>query len=214
MPEQVWRYEVLSDRVMSHLHSRVAPALIAITGPPASGKSTLSESLARDLSGSGHVASHCPMDGFHLTNAQLDSKGLRHAKGRIDTFDGQAFSAAVSRLAGRESFWWPLYSRELHEPIPEGTRIAGTEAVYVIEGNHILDRTEPWRSAGSAYDLCIFVEASDGVLESRLSHRHACSGRSAREARRKICEVDLPNARRIREGMDLADILYCRAANG
>ena len=214
MPEQVGHYEVLSDRVRSQVRARVAPMLVAITGPPGSGKSTLAKRLARDLPRSGHAARYCPMDGFHLTNAQLDSRDLRRAKGRIDTFDGEAFNAAVFRLAKRESFWWPLYSRELHEPIPEGTRIDGTEALYVIEGNYILDLTEPWRSAGEAYDLRVFVEVPDDVLEFRLRRRHARSGRSMQETLRKICEVDLPNARRIRDGLGKADIVYCEAANG
>ena len=214
MPEQVGHYDVLSDRVRSQVRARLAPMLIAVTGPPASGKSTLSKRLARDLSRSGHIAGYCPMDGFHLTNAQLDSRDLRRAKGRIDTFDGEAFNAAVFRLVKRDSFWWPLYSRELHEPIPEGTRIDGTEAAYVIEGNYILDRTEPWRSAGDEYDLRVFVEVPDDVLECRLRRRHARSGRSVQETLRKICEVDLPNARRIRDGLGETDIVYCEAAKG
>ena len=213
MSERVGRYELLSDKARSLLRGRATPMLIAIAGPPASGKSTLSIRLASDLSRSGHVAGYCPMDGFHLTSAQLDSRNLHDVKGRIDTFDGEAFSAAVSRLAKRDSFWWPSYSRELHEPIPEGTRINGTEATFVIEGNYILDRTEPWRSAGEAYDLRVFVEVRDDVLEGRLGRRHARGGSSVQETRRKIREVDMPNARRIRDGMSKADIVYCEASD-
>ena len=213
MPERVGRYEPLLDKARSLVRGKATPMLIAIAGPPASGKSTLSVRLAGDLSRSGHVASHCPMDGFHLTGAQLDLRNLHEVKGRIDTFDGKAFSAAVSRLAKRESFLWPSYSRELHEPITEGTRIDGTEAAFVIEGNYVLDRTEPWRSAGEAYDLRVFVEVQDDVLEVRLRDRHVRGGRSMHENRRKICEVDMPNARRIRDGIGRADILYCEAAD-
>ena len=153
------------------------------------------------------------MDGFHLINAQLQAAGIRDAKGRIDTFDAAAFAAAVARLRAREPFWWPRYSRQRHDPIAEGTRIDGTEAVYVIEGNYILTDTGPWRTAAREFDLRIFVDAPDHILRERLLHRHQRSGRSKQQALAKIERTDMPNAQAIRETRHHADILFIEATD-
>lgn len=153
------------------------------------------------------------MDGFHLTNAQLDAQDLREAKGRIDTFDAEAFVAAVQRLTARDSFWWPVYSRQRHDPIPEGTSISGAEVVYVIEGNYVLSEAEPWRAAGDAFNLRIFVDAPDETLRQRLLNRHQKSGRAQSEALEKIDRTDMPNAQTIRNERQVEDILFYERAD-
>jgi pantothenate kinase len=112
-------------------------------------------------------------------------------------------------LRERRPFWWPVYSRQRHEPIPEGTRISGSESAFVIEGNYVLASAEPWATAGSEFDLCIFADASDDVLRNRLLARHQRSGRSQEEALEKIDRTDMPNAQFIRNGRLPEDILYC-----
>ncbi len=208
MSEELGRYALLADRIRSGIRDSTLPFLVAISGPPASGKSTISRRLVEDMSRAGHASCYCPMDGFHLTNRQLRDRQLHPFKGRIDTFDSQAFSAAVAHLALRKAFWWPDYSRQFHEPIAEGTRIEGNESLHVIEGNYILDRAEPWRSVAAAFDLRIFVDAPTETLEHRLRDRHMKSELDEFEVRRKIDVVDLPNAARIRQGLGEIDIMY------
>ncbi len=209
MSETVHSYDALFQEVLAKINCAHAPFLIAIAGPPATGKSTLAERLVVDLNAAAIQARFCPMDGFHLTNDQLDERGLREAKGRIDTFDGHAFYAAVQRLKDRTSFWWPIYSRQRHDPIPEGSSISGTEKVYVIEGNYVLSNVEPWRSAIKSYDLCIFVDAPDEVLHQRLLQRHIKSGRSTKQAVEKIELTDMPNAEVVRTERQSENILFC-----
>jgi pantothenate kinase len=213
MAERLTDYGRLLDAIVRRMQDATRPFLVGIAGPPATGKSTLAERLVADLAKAGHAALFCPMDGFHLTNAQLDEAGLRSAKGRIDTFDGPGFAAAVSRLQNRVPFWWPLYSRQSHDPIAKGTRIEGTEAAFVIEGNYVLGDDEPWGTAAKALDLRIFVDASDALLRQRLMTRHQRSGRSETEALEKIANTDMPNARAIRDGRGDVDILYCERAD-
>ncbi|NEU34805.1 nucleoside/nucleotide kinase family protein, partial [bacterium LRH843] len=55
----------LADRVAA-LPARTPRLLVAVAGPPASGKTTLAERLAEMLCEGGHEARHVPMDGFHL----------------------------------------------------------------------------------------------------------------------------------------------------
>ncbi len=208
MAETVCAYESLRQIVAARIDGADAPALIAIAGPPASGKSTLAERLVADLDAAGIETRFCPMDGFHLTNAQLGERDLRDVKGRIDTFDADAFIRSVLRLKERRPFRWPLYSRQRHEPMHEGTRISGTERAFVIEGNYVLASAEPWATAATEFDLRIFADASDDVLRNRLLARHQRSGRSQAEALAKIEHTDMPNAQAIRNGRLSEDILY------
>jgi len=208
MSEHVIDYVRLQALIEERLQNARPPLLIGIAGPPASGKSTLAERLVADLGAADHTACYCPMDGFHVTNAQLDIDGLRNVKGRIDTFDAAAFAVAVARLKTKAPFWWPLYSRQRHDPILEGTRIDGTEAAYVIEGNYILADTDPWWTAANMLDLRIFVDASDGAMRMRLLQRHQRGGLSRQDALDKIDNTDMPNARAIRDTRLNADILF------
>ncbi|MEP1209046.1 MAG: AAA family ATPase [Rhizobiaceae bacterium] len=209
MFETVRTFDALFQSITTQINNSVAPVLIGISGPPATGKSTLAKRLVADLNTAGTDACFCPMDGFHLTNAVLDELGLRKAKGRIDTFDADAFVAAVQRLKGRTSFWWPVYSRKRHDPILEGTRIEGVETVYVVEGNYVLAAAEPWCFVHKEFDLSIFVDAPDFVLRERLGKRHQQSGRSTQEALEKINRTDMPNAQTIRNERLAEDILFC-----
>ena len=208
MVEKVSKYEMLRQIVAARIDGAEAPFLIAIAGPPASGKSTLAKRLAADLGATGIETRFCPMDGFHLTNAQLGERGLRDVKGRIDSFDADTFVAAVRQLTERCPFWWPAYSRQRHEPTPEGTRISGTERAFVIEGNYVLASEEPWATAATGFDLCIFADAPDDELRNRLLARHLRSGRSQEEALEKIDRTDMQNAHFIRSGRLTEDILY------
>ena len=72
MSETVRTYDALFQKVAARTKGAGVPCLIGIAGPPATGKSTLAERLVADLNVAGTEACFCPMDGFHLTNAQLD----------------------------------------------------------------------------------------------------------------------------------------------
>lgn len=184
------------------------PYLLGIAGPPAAGKSTLARRLANDLSRvHGLMARHCPMDGFHLSNERLEAMGLRAAKGRIDTFDAQGLLVAVQRLSAKRAFWWPLYSRSRHDPVADGIRITGDEDVCIVEGNYLFCDTPVWRDIGSFFEIRIFVDAPDKVLRRRLLGRHRSGGRNLDQAVAKIARTDLPNARRIRAGKGVAEIV-------
>lgn len=212
MSSQPSDYAKLLGMIRERLQNSPSPFLIGIAGPPATGKSTLSKRLANDLNAAGLETCVCPMDGFHMTNAQLDAAGLRDAKGRIDTFEGKAFARAVSRLKEGAPFWWPQYSRQSHDPIPKGTRITGKQSVCIVEGNYILTDEEPWRSAAEFFDLRVIMDASDTAIRLRLLNRHLRGGRSVKLAMTKINLTDMPNAQDIRNGYGYADILLTKEA--
>jgi fructokinase len=66
---------------------RQARRVVAIAGPPASGKSTLAAGLVAALRGAGVHSQLVPMDGFHLDNRILTDRGILDRKGSPPSFD-------------------------------------------------------------------------------------------------------------------------------
>ena len=210
---KITQYSKLLICIEEELKVSIGPALIAIVGPPAVGKSTLAKQLVNDLKLNGYLVQFCPMDGFHMTNKQLDEAGLRDAKGRIDTFQANAFSNAVKRLKSKKSFWWPIFSRTKDNPISEGSFINGKEDIYILEGNYLLENSEPWVSTAKNFQLSIFVDLPDKTLRERLHIRHKKGGYSFNTINDKIDNIDMLNASMIRETQSNSDIIFSEPSN-
>ena len=84
----------LADAVLATAAER--RVLLGLSGGPGSGKSTLAAALASAWSEMGSVV--IPMDGFHLTTAELERAGLADRKGAPETFDGLGLADLLSRL--------------------------------------------------------------------------------------------------------------------
>ena len=177
--------------------------VLGIVGPPGAGKSTLAERLRDVLNEDGRVAVVAPMDGFHRSNAELDAMGARARKGEPDTFDAEAYVAALRQLRGRGRVEWPTYSRVTDEPVPGGVVIDG-EPVVITEGNYLLLEDGPWKDVRGLLDEAWFVDVPDEVLVPRLLERFLAGGRSRAEAEAKIAESDLRNAALVRATRDRA----------
>jgi len=206
MPERLADPEALFRLAVARAND-VRPLVVGIAGPPGSGKSTLAEEMCRRLTDLGLKTRYCPMDGFHLSNARLENAGLRHVKGRIDTFDAEGFLDAVKALETGKAFRWPIYSRKLHGPVADGTRIGGDEDVHVVEGNYLFVDAPVWNRLSDRFGLRVFVEVDDATLARRLHSRHRASGKTTAEARRWVAEVDLPNARVVRATLPKAEFM-------
>ena len=113
--------------------------LFGIAGPPGSGKSTIAATLARALE-----APIAPMDGFHLPNSTLDSRGLRGVKGAPETFASHEFADAIRRLrAATEDVLIPDFDRTTDEPRPDRIRLRASEKIIIVEGNYLLLNRDP-----------------------------------------------------------------------
>ena len=64
--------EIVIRRATGLIGSR---KIIAISGPPAAGKSTVAEAVVASLTAMEKTATLVPMDGFHLDNAVLERAG-------------------------------------------------------------------------------------------------------------------------------------------
>ena len=172
--------------------------ILGLVGAPGSGKSTLSEALLAAL---GDQAQVVPMDGFHLSNRQLDALGRAQRKGAPDTFDAFGYRDLLHRLRAsyrnRETVYAPGFYREIEEPIAASIAVAPGTPLIITEGNYLLLEEEPWPRVRAILDEVWFLDVDQELREERLVARHMQFGRTERQAREWVRTTDAPNAERI-----------------
>lgn len=171
--------------------------IVAIAGPPASGKSTFSEHLRQALIAHGCLSQVVPMDGFHLDNRVLDKKGLRHRKGAPETFDVGGFHRLVDGLRDRGQIYYPLFDREADLAVAGAGVVAANTQIVLVEGNYLLLDEGDWRLFSPKWDYKIFLEEPVEILRSRLIQRWLDNGFSEAEALQKAEKNDLLNVERV-----------------
>lgn len=190
--------------------------LLGIAGPPAAGKSTLSERVARALTEKVDVTAQvAPMDGFHMTSQRLSAVGALERKGEPDTFDVDGFVAALTALRSARAgtvVGWPAFDRVLDDPVPAAITFAH-HRVAVVEGNYLLLPNSGWSKVRDLLDEVWYLDAEDTVLEQRLLERHLAGGKGPDRASAKVAGSDMVNARLIATTRERADIVL-RESNG
>lgn len=173
-------------------------SILAIAGPPGSGKTTLARWLSAALCrlAESPICVAVPMDGFHLANTTLDALGRHEHKGREDTFDGWGFLALMKRILAEteHTVYAPTFERDVDEPIAGSLAIEPTTRLIVVEGNYLLMDHEPWISAQRLYRETWYVETAPETRKKRLLARHTEHGRTQTAAREWIQRVDEKNA--------------------
>lgn len=178
--------------------------VIGIVGAPGAGKSTLAEALCSRVPHSVVL----PMDGFHLSQRQLDSLGRSHRKGAPDTFDADGFVALLARVHERSGdVYAPFFAREIEEPIAAGIRIPQEAEIVIAEGNYLLHDGDGWSPVSRLLDEAWYVDPDPGVRRGRLVDRHRRFGRAEEDAHRWVAEVDEPNAVVIERARMRADLI-------
>ncbi len=173
--------------------------IIGIAGPPASGKSTLAEAVVQTLNtgaeGISAKASLLPMDGYHLDNRLLESRGLLARKGAPETFNSEGFCETVKGfvLSKRETFH-PKFDRHMDLAIANSISIHADTPVVVVEGNYLLLKSVPWISLRDVFAATVFVCPPLDALRDRLQQRWIKHGLDPETAALKINGNDLPNA--------------------
>ncbi|SEN29425.1 nucleoside/nucleotide kinase family protein [Actinacidiphila rubida] len=185
-------------------------AVLGLAGAPAAGKSTLARRLVSGVDArlGADTAAYVPMDGFHLSNAQLDRLGLRGRKGAPETFDVDGYVHLLRRLRDappERPVYVPDFDRRLEEPVAAGLVVLPQVRLVVTEGNYLADDGPGWEQVRALLDELWYVDTPRQVRERRLLRRHVRGGRSESEARAFIAASERPNARRVERGRDRAN---------
>lgn len=205
--------EDLLDR-LDALVARVAPrrAVLGVAGPPGAGKTTLVTRLlaaATAYEGLRGRIAHVPMDGFHLTNAELESLGRRDRKGAPDTFDAVAYAGVLAsvRAVPRAVVTAPSFDHVVGEPVADSVAVPVGADLVVTEGNYLMLGSGDWAGVAPLLDEVWWCALDGDVRVERLVARHVETGREVADATEWVLRSDEANARAVDGGAGLADVV-------
>lgn len=199
-PQEIARQ--IAERIAA-LPDRPGRKLFAVSGPPASGKSTVAAELVDILNSGGTTTGLVPMDGFHLDNSVLEARGLLARKGAPETFDLTGFTDAMRRLAVGGEASLPIFDRALDTAIAGGVLIPRDWRSVVVEGNYLTFDEPGWRDLAQFWSFSAYLDVPIARLQERLIARWQAHGLAPAEAKARAAGNDLPNALRI-SGAQLA----------
>lgn len=202
---------LLADRIQT-LRDGPGRVMVAISGPPASGKTTLAVELARRLNAQKCETAVVPQDGFHLDNQVLEARGDLARKGAPHTFDGAGFVHLIRRLKERADVAIPEFDRPRDIAIAGAAIVPASTEVIVVEGNYLLYDDAPWFNLAPMWTLSVRLDVPMADLRARLIQRWLGHGLSSAAATRRATSNDIPNAQSVLDKALPADLTL--AADG
>lgn len=172
------------------------------------------------------IATLVPMDGFHLSRAQLsampDAVNAHARRGAEFTFNIRAFFRLVKKL--REPFssasttiYAPSFDHAIKDPVENEIIIPVTTRILLFEGNYLSLNKGLWREAAALMDELWFVEVDFEVARRRLIKRHLMAGIAANEteADKRVTQNDLVNGKEIIDcRMEVQEVIISKEDDG
>jgi pantothenate kinase len=167
------------------------------------------------------------MDGFHYSRQQLQDisaqgkytyEQLIARRGSPWTFDAESLvkALATARAKGKASF--PVYSRKLSDPVPDGVQLLPSHKIVIVEGNYLLNWDDrAWAGLRDVFDERWFISCPEPEKQrQRLIRRHLETWTAEKErmfgsgevgAARKADSNDVLNAQYIEGHRKYADFI-------
>ena len=178
--------------------------ILGIAGIAGSGKSTLAQKVTALLndpapgSGGPDTAVFIPMDGFHLPNQVLIDRGWKSCKGAAHTYDARAYIDLLARYADpHQAGGFPVYCREVHEPIPGPGMVNDKTKIVVTEGQYLLLAEDPWNELADILTESWWLDVPAEKARAWLMKRDTSVGRTVAEAEAKYQNNDRLNTEHV-----------------
>ena len=186
--------------------------IVAIAGPPGSGKSTIAKALVPLVGQAGAIAQVVPMDGFHLDNSILLERNLIDVKGSPGTFDVRGFAELISRLGNEPEIIFPKFDRDKDLAIAGSGLVSEECDLVLVEGNYLLLDAPFWRDLWKYWDFSIFLDVESKLLRERLLQRWLDQGLSLDKAKKRLNDNDLVNLKTVVCSSSVADFTFSNSS--
>ncbi|KAJ9137578.1 Phosphoribulokinase uridine kinase family protein [Pleurostoma richardsiae] len=201
-------YQLLAQRLQREWIEKQSQGqkrlLIALAGPPGSGKTTIAQHVVdyvAALQSSPSIVA-ISADGFHLSLAAL--RALPNAaeafarRGAPWTFDGAAVVDLVRNLragAGQNAVMAPTFDHAIKDPVTDGLTVGLDTEVCILEGNYLLSDEAPWNEIADIVDDRWLVKVDPMLARNRVAARHLRVGieDSMEKALKRAEENDMVN---------------------
>ncbi|KAL2818435.1 P-loop containing nucleoside triphosphate hydrolase protein [Aspergillus cavernicola] len=208
--EEVYQNLVSRALYVCQYHQSEGPpskrVIIALSGPPGSGKSTIAATVVSRLNSLANrpFAIALPMDGFHYPKKYLSSlpnhEEAYARRGAHWTFDAAGVLHLVkalhlSKTNERETILAPHFDHAIGDPVEGAISVSPEVSLVILEGNYLAYDVAPWSEIANFVDDTWFVKVEAEVMKGRIAKRHLQSGieRTWEDAIRRAEDNDIPN---------------------
>jgi len=168
------------------------------------------------------LAAFVPMDGYHLSRAQLsampDPATAHSRRGAAFTFDDASFLELVKDLRKpilpeSKTLYAPSFDHAMKDPVANDIPIHPTARVVIFEGNYLSLNKGLWKEAAELMDELWFAEVEFETARRRLVERHIKAGiaKDEHEAGSRADQNDLVNGKEIVEDrLEVQEVIVSR----